>query len=730
MIYSLAFLALRPEGTVASSNDSATVSARAPLSGEGLPAIPPSRRDDVVEDIHGVRVSDPYRWLEDPSRPDVQEWMRAQDAATRARLAALPARDALRKRFSELYYVDSIAAPVQRGNQQFILRRKATQEKAVLYWKKGAEDPERVLLDPNTLSTDGSVSLGVWVASYDGKYVAYTLRRNGADSSTLRVRDVATGRDLRVDVISDAKYASPSWTPDSKGFYYTWLPPDPSIASTELPGRAEVRFHRIGTDPRADEVVHPALGDPKRFVGASVSRDGRWLLLSVQRGWTSTDLYFRDLKAAARRPASPVSPTEALGFRRLVVGEDALFEAVAWRGSFYVQTNAGAPRYRVFRVDPRRPEREHWKEIIAESDATLETMQVIGGRLVLGYLRDASSRMEIRDLNGGYVRKVDLPGIGSAEGMVGNPDQDDAYFSFTSFTQAPQVFRTSVRTGDTTLWETTRIPADTTPFTSEQVYYRSKDGTRISMFLVHRKDLARHGENPTLLTGYGGFNVSLTPSFRSSAVVWLEHGGVLAIPNLRGGGEYGEAWHRAGMLANKQNVFDDFIAAARFLIDEKITRPEKLAISGGSNGGLLVGAALVERPDLFRAVICAVPLLDMLRYHKFGSGTTWIEEYGTADDRDQFGWLYAYSPYHRVKDGVAYPAILMMSADSDDRVDPMHARKFVAAIQAATTGRRPVLLRVERNAGHGGADMIREEVEQQADQYAFLLDQMGIAAAY
>jgi len=509
-----------------------------------------------------------------------------------------------------------------------------------------------------------------------------------------------------------------SWTPDSKGFYYTWLPRDPSIPVAELPGYAEVRWHALGSDARADPIVREALHDPTAFLGAYVSRDGRWLMLEVQHGWTSNDVYYRDLKA------------KAADFRPLVVGQKALYTVVPWKGAFYVSTNDGAPRYRVLKIDPKKPDRKAWKELVPEGEAPIEAMQVVGNHLVLITMKNAANEMEVRTLDGKPVRKVPLPGgLGSTSGMVGNPDEDEAYFSFSSFTQPQQIFKTSVKSGKTSLWDAVKVPVDTSRFVAEQIFYPSKDGTRVSMFLVRAKDLARTGDHPTLLTGYGGFNVNMTPWFSAVAVAWLELGGVWAMPNLRGGGEYGEEWHRAGMRGNKQNVFDDFVAAAEWLVAEKITRPDRLAIYGASNGGLLVGAAMTQRPDLFQAVLCGVPLLDMVRYHRFGSGKTWIEEYGSADDAEQFKTLYAYSPYHHVDKGTAYPALLVLSADSDDRVDPMHARKFVAAVQWATASKAPVLLRVEKNAGHGGGDMIKKRIAQEVDSFAFVMDLMGLAPA-
>lgn len=673
---------------------------------------PDNRRQAVVNSLHGVPVSDPYRWLEDASDAGVQEWMRLQDDAARRFLGALPHRDALLARFRELFYINWIGAPRKRGERFFWMRRSAREEKAVVCFREGAAGAERELLDPNSWSADGSVSLGTWCVSRDGRLVAYTIKRNNSDAATLRVRDVASGVNLPRDIIADAKYASPEWTPDSRGFYYTWLPDDPTIPAAELPGKAEIRFHAIGADPATDACVHPALHDPRKFLYSSLSWDGRWLFVGVQRGWTATDLYFRDLSA----PAAAFLP--------LVVGDEFQHDVLAWRDQFFIHTNDGAPRFRLFRASAAEPSRAAWEEIVPESEGTLETAQVIGDRLVLRYLNRAQSEMEIRELDGTRVRKFDLPGIGTVSSMLGEPEEDEAFYSFSSFSEPPAIFRTSVKNGATTLWWKADLPADPSQLVCEQLICRSRDGTPVSLFVVQRKDLRLDGARPTLLTGYGGFNVSLTPSYRSTALVWAEAGGVFVVANLRGGGEYGEDWHRAGMLERKQNVFDDFVAAAEFLIAEGYTRPDRLAINGGSNGGLLVGAALTQRPELFGAAICAVPLLDMLRFHRTGAGSTWVEEYGSAEHADQFPYLHAYSPYHRVVPGTRYPAMLLMSADSDDRVNPMHARKFAAAVQDANPDGRPVLLRIERNAGHTGADQVRLEAERQADQFAFLLHEL------
>jgi prolyl oligopeptidase len=677
---------------------------------------PPSRTGDVTDVLHGVSVMDPYRWLEDAKSPEVQAWMKAQDDLARQHLASLPGRDAIAARLKELLYVDSVSAPQHRGSRYFFARRHANKEKSVVYWKEGADGAEKVLLDPNGWSADGSASLGVWQVSWDGVSVAYQKRINNSDEATLYVMDVATGKVSDLDVIEGAKYAGASWTPDGKAFYYTWLPVDPKVPTADRPGYAEVRFHKLGTDPKADAVVKERTGDPTAFQNAELSRDGRFLFLVVSHGWTSQDVWFRDL-ATNPKGASETAWTP------LAVGIKAHFDAGAFDGKIFVKTDHGAPKGRVFAVDPAKTDRAAWKEIVPERrDATLEGYEIVGGRLALNYLRSAASLLEIREANGKLVREVALPGIGTVGGPEGRDDEDEAYFSFTSYTTPTSIYKTSVRTGATSLYFQVNVPADLSPYTVSQVFYPSKDGTRVSMFVVHRKDMKRDGSARGLLEGYGGFQVALTPTFSSSVVPWLEKGGFYAVPNLRGGSEYGEAWHEAGMLLKKQNVFNDFIAAAEYLEKEKWTSAAHLVLRGGSNGGLLMGALITQRPDLFRVSLCGVPLLDMVRYHLFGSGKTWISEYGSAEDAAQFQALLAYSPYHHVKAGTKYPAVLVLSADSDDRVDPMHARKFAALLQAASTG-GPVLLRIERHSGHGGADLVKAAVAQRADEYAFALSE-------
>jgi prolyl oligopeptidase len=686
--------------------------ARAAETGPRTP-YPQSRTVDVTDVLHGVPVTDPYRWLEDATSPEVKAWMKAQDDLARQRLASLPGRDGLAARLKELLYIDSVSAPQHRGSRYFFTRRHSNKEKSVVYWREGADGAEKVLFDPNTWSADGSASLGGWQVAWDGTRVAYQKKINNSDEATLYVMDVATGVDSDVDVIAGAKYAGASWTPDGKAFYYTWLPVDPKIPTADRPGYAEVRLHRLGADPKNDAVVKEKTGDPTVFQSAYLTRDGRFLFLVISHGWTSQDVSFRDLAADPK-------PT---GWTPLAVGIKAHFDVNAFDGKIFVKTDDGAPKGRIFAVDPAKPDRALWKEIVPErKDATLEAYEILGGRLALNYLRSATSLLEIRETDGKLVREVPLPGIGTVGGPVGRDDEDEAYFAFTSFTTPTTIYRTSVKTGTTSLYFQVKVAADLSPYIVSQVFYPSKDGTRVSMFIVHRKDLERDGSARCLLEGYGGFLISLTPTFTPGVIPWLEKGGVYAVPNLRGGGEYGEAWHAAGMLLKKQNVFDDFAAAAEYLEKEKWTSPARLVVRGGSNGGLLVGVMITQHPELFRAALCAVPLLDMVRYHLFGSGKTWISEYGSVDDAAQSQALLAYSPYQHVKAGTKYPAVLVLSADSDDRVDPMHARKFTAALQAASTGGL-VILRIERHAGHGGADLVKSAVASRADEYAFALSE-------
>jgi prolyl oligopeptidase len=676
---------------------------------------PPTRRLELKDTFFGTEVEDPYRWLEDGKAPDVLAWIKAQDDFARSELRKLPGRDAMAARLRELYAVESIGVPTRRGKREFNTRRYADKEKTVVVVRDRRTGAEKILLDPNTWSADGGLSLAGWRTSWNGERIAYKVSRNNSDDSTLHVMDVRSGKVSAIDVIEGARYANPSWTPGGEGFYYTWIPTSNLVAAVDRPGHQEVRFHRVGSDPRKDPVIRQKTGDPRTFAWATLSRDGHWLFYFVARGTRSIDVWFRDM----RQPDRPGA------WQALAVGRPAIYQVAAWKDRFYIHTDDGAPAYRVLRADPRRPAREHWREIVPErAGETLTGMRIVGNRLSLGYLKDVASRIEVRELDGKFVRDVDLPEVGSATTLLGNEDEDNAYYVFTSFTRTTEIYRTSVRTGRSSLWYKLKVPVDTGKYVVEQSFYASRDGTRVPMYIVRGKDRRPDGRAPTLLYGYGGFNASMTPDFDLSIFPWLERGGVFAMPNIRGGSEYGEKWHQLGMRRQKQNVFDDFIAAAEYLIKQGWTRAGRIAIQGSSNGGLLVGAVLTQRPDLFGAAVCGVPLLDMLRYHLSGAGKTWIEEYGSVENELDFRALNAYSPYHRVRPRTKYPSVLVVSADSDDRVDPMHARKFAARLQAASTG-GPVLLSVQHNAGHNGTDSVSSAVEATADEYAFALAQMG-----
>jgi len=680
------------------------------------PGPPLARRMRVVDILHGVKVPDPYRWLEDEKSKKVQAWLKAMNGYARKELAKRPGRDTLAKRLAELSYVEYMSAPVRRGKRYFFGYQRKDQEKMAFYWRQGPKGKMRLWLDPNKLSKDGSVSMrGAWV-DYQGRRVAYKLSKNNADESTLYLMDVKTGKVSKIDNIVGAKYAHPSWTPRGDGFYYTRLPVDEKIPTADRPGYAAVYYHKVGTDPKKDPLIHEKTGDPKKFIYPYVSRDGRFLFIYIEHGWNQSDVYLKDLRRGRRAK-----------FVKLAVGKKATYNCFVWKGWIYIHTNEGAPKYRLFKVHPKRLERAKWKEVVPEQkDAVLKRFRVRGNRLALQYMRNASTELRIATLNGKVLRKVSFPGIGTASQLSGNPEDDTAYYRFSSFIRPTTIYKTSMRKGGRKVYFQVKMPIDPKPFVVEQVFYASKDGTKVSMFIVRSKTAKKDGTSPLLLYGYGGFNVNILPKFRSSFFVWLEQGGTVAIPNLRGGGEYGEDWHRAGMLLKKQNTFDDFLAAARYLIKNGYTSSAKLAIVGGSNGGLLVGAAMVQAPDLFRVVACHVPLLDMVRYHKFGSGKTWISEYGSADDPKQFQAIHAYSPYHHVRKGTKYPAMIMLTADSDDRVDPMHARKFTAAIRWANTSVHPILLRMETKSGHGGGGMIKKRVARQADEFAFVLHELGV----
>jgi prolyl oligopeptidase len=709
---------------VASSAIALTVAAASPISGqapdreESRSSMPPpkppvTRVQEVVDSIHGVEIRDPYRWLEDGAREEVHRWVDAQNRHSRSLLDARPGRGALRQRLTALLRIGTIEAPEIRGARYFHTRRQGDVNQPILYVRDGVAGKDRVLVDPNRLSQDGTAALDWWYPSEDGALLAYGISTSGDEKSTLRVLEVATGR-ARPDVIPRTRYCSLAWLPDGSGFYYSRYPAPGEVPPGQENYNNHIFFHRLGDDPARDAKVFGEGRKPEDMIAIQLSPDGRFLVIQVSEGWARSDLYVKDLRPGA------------MGLITIAEGQDAIFSGEVVGTTLDLLTNQDAPRYRLFAVDLDHPNRDAWKLLIPESDAVLSQTVRVGGEIVALSMKDASSRLTVLDRDGRTIRRIGLPTLGTIERVSGRHDGHEAFFSFSSFTMPPAVYRYDQKSGATDLWERIGTDVNLSALEVKQVFYPSKDGTRVSMFLVHRKGLKLDGTSPALLYGYGGFNISLTPEFSRSIVLWLERGGVFAQPNLRGGGEYGEAWHRAGMLDRKQNVFDDFIAAAEWLIRSRYTRQDRLAIKGGSNGGLLVGAALTQRPDLFRAVVCDVPLLDMLRYQNFQIARLWIPEYGSADSADQFQWLYKYSPYHHVTPRTSYPAVLIATAESDSRVDPMHARKMTARLQAATASDRPVLLRTETRAGHGAGKPLTKQIDEATDDWSFLFWQLGL----
>ena len=678
-----------------------------------------TRTEPVTETIHGVAVADPYRWLENGDSNEVRSWTEQQNRLLRQTIDAVPSRKRLVERLWALHGIGSLDAPVPKGKgraaRYFYTRREGQQNQPVLYVRQGLDGADRVLLDVNRLAADGAQALDWWYPSEDGRLLAYGVSVDGSELSTLRVRDVDTGQD-RPDVIPWTRACSLAWPPSGRGFYYTRYPAPGSLPAGQEQYQRRVFFHRLGTDPTQDRMIFGEGLGTSAWTSVMLSPDGRWLGIEVADGAAKTELFLIDTKK--RGVSSPIP---------VVTGRPAIFNLVDMLDDrLYVVSNEDAPRYRLFQVDPRKPQRENWKQVIAEGKDTLERVAAVGGKLAALYLKDASSRVCVFSRAGKLEREIKLPGLGTVTELHGRHQGREFFFGFTSFLTPTVVMRHDLSTGRSTVWQKLASPIDSGVFSVEQVRYPSKDGTLIPMFLVARKGLARDGRAPALLWGYGGFNVNITPGFVAQVGPFVEQGGVYAVANLRGGGEYGETWHSAGVLGNKQNVFDDFIAAAEFLIREKITSRDRLAISGRSNGGLLVAAAITQRPDLFHAAICGVPITDMVRYHRFHIARFWVPEYGTAEDPEQFKFLYAYSPYHNVKDGVAYPATLVFTAESDTRVDPLHARKFVARLQAAQSGPGPILLRTEDQAGHGAGKPLAKLIEQRADEMTFLFGQLGI----
>jgi prolyl oligopeptidase len=675
---------------------------------------PRTPRDDIVDDIHGVRIADPYRWLEADASERVGEWTEQQNARTRSVLDGLPERAGLARRLRELLSVGLLSTPRPVGGRIFHTRREGEQKQSILYVRDSIDAPDRALVDPNALDAAGLTTLDWYYPSLDARYVAYGLSRGGDEMSTLFVIETATGRALP-DRIPHTQRSTVAWV--EGGFYYTVHPAAGSVPAGDENYYRRVRFHRLGDDPANDELVFGE-GRPKEdILGVSTSPDSRWVVLIAYQGWAKSDVYLLDRKHPER------------GLATVMEGREAIADGFVLDDRVWLRTNLEAPNYRIVSARCESPGDRLWETVIVEGGDVIESFDRTRDRIAVLRLVRATSRLATYDLRGKDEREIALPSLGAVEMVDGDHAGDRVGYTFQSFTQPPIAFVADARTGETReVARLARPNLDVANIAVEQTTYSSRDGTPVTMFLVHRKDVKPTGSVPTLLTGYGGFNISRTPAYFPGAAAWVEAGGLFALPNLRGGGEYGESWHRAGMLGKKQNVFDDFHAAAEALIARGWTGARALAISGGSNGGLLVGAALTQRPELFAAVYCAVPLLDMLRYQNFRIARFWIAEYGSAEDPVQAEWLRKYSPYHYVRAGVRYPPVLFVTAEGDSRVDPMHARKMAALLQAQSEDPESVvLLRVDRDAGHGIGKPLDKQVDDLADQYAFLAWRTGLS---
>ncbi len=668
-------------------------------------APPATRRDPTQEVLHGVTISDPYRWLEDQNSPETRAWINAQNSYTHALLDAWPGRSRLEKRLTELEKVESIQSPLERNGRFFYRKRSADQEQYVIYMRQGIDGKERLLLDPNPLSADHSTNAEIFDVSKDGKLMAYVIRQGGKDETDVRIMNVESGHDLP-DVLPSAVYFDLSFLPDSSGFYY----------ATMTDNGPRVRFHTMGSAASSDVDVFGKGYQKEAIIVGDPTLDGRHLVIQVLHGSSAdkTEIWLQDL--AKKGPIVPV-----------IKDIDARFFAFSGGDQLFLQTNWKAPWGRVLALDINHPSLDKAREVIPESDTAIDSVALGDGKLLVSYVKNASSQVKVFAVNGKLAGEMVFPALGTSTDIQSRWDLHNVFLTFDSFAIPPTVYRYDVKSGQQTVWARPEVPVDSKNFEVQQVWVSSKDGTRVPMFLVHTKGLKLDGARPTLLTGYGGFVVSNTPQFSPNAILFAERGGVFALANLRGGGEFGEAWHQAGMREKKQNVFDDFVAASEWLIQNKYTESSKLSILGGSNGGLLVGAALTQHPELYQAVVCWHPLLDMLRYDKFMEAQFWVSEYGSADNAEQFRWLYAYSPYQHAKPGIDYPAVLFMTGDGDTRVAPLHARKMTALLQADTASSRPIMLRYELTAGHSRGRSVSQSVGDSLDTLSFLFWQLGVA---
>ena len=681
---------------------------------------PETAKREVVDDYHGTKVIDPYRWLEDDNAAETKAWVAAQNKVTYHYLDQIPERARLRERLTKLWNFERYGIPFKQGGRYFYSRNDGLQNQSVLYVADALEAAPRVLLDPNTLSSDGTVALSGYSISEDGNWMAYGLSASGSDWNEWKVRDVRTGVDLS-DHLKWVKFSGASWTKDGKGFFYSrYDAPKEGDALKGVNKFQKLYFHKLGTPQSEDALIYERRDQPDWGFGGHVSDDGRYLIISI---WQGTDrrnrVYYRDLS----RPDAPVV--------KLLDDYDADYRFVDNDGGvFWFYTDLKAPRGRVIAIDTANPDRPNWKEIIPQAAETLKGVNLLGEKFICTYLKDARSAVKLFSREGRALGDVALPGLGSVGGFGGRRTDTETFYSFTSFTTPGTIYRYDVTSGASIVFRAPKVDFDSPRYETKQVFFTSKDGTRVPMFVTHKKGLKLDGRNPTYLYGYGGFNISQTPGFSVSMAVWLELGGVYAVANLRGGGEYGEEWHQAGTKLKKQNVFNDFIGAAEWLIAKHYTRPDKLAIAGGSNGGLLVGACMTQRPDLFGCCLPAVGVMDMLRFHKFTIGWAWTSDYGSADNAEEFKALYAYSPYHNLKPGVHYSATLVTTADHDDRVVPAHSFKFAARLQEMQHRLGPpVLIRIETKAGHGTGKPTAKLIEEAADKLGFVVRELGVELA-
>jgi prolyl oligopeptidase len=690
----------------------------APIAAMGQMAYPPAPTVSQTDDYHGTKVADPYRWLEDYS-PQTKAWIEAEGKLTSDYLEKIPERGAIRNRLTQLWNYEKFSAPSKHGSRYFYSKNDGLQNQSVLYWTDSLSGAGKVLIDPNTLSADGTKALAGTSATDDGSLIAYGIADGGSDWNTWYVRDVATGKDT-ADKVEWVKFSGASWTKDNKGFFYSRFD-KPSGEELKAANKFQkIYYHTLGTPQSEDKLVYERKDHDNWFLGGAVTDDGRYLIIGVNPGdKVESALFYKDLT----RPGAPVV--------ELLNKFDAQYDFIDNDGTtFWVKSDLGAPRGRVWAININHPERESWKEVIPQQADALQGVNVVGDRFFCSYLKDAKTQVKVHDLAGKQVGEVKLPGLGSAGGFGGKRTDKETFYSFSSYTTPPTIFRYDVPAASSEVFRSPKVPFDTSEYESKQVFFTSKDGTKVPMFISHKKGLKLDGGNPTLLYGYGGFNIALTPGFSPVSLAWMEMGGVYAVANLRGGSEYGEDWHQAGMRLKKQNVFDDFCAAGEWLIENKFTNTKKLAIQGGSNGGLLVGACLNRRPDLFGAGVAQVGVMDMLRFDAFTSGQAWIGDYGSAKDADQFKVLAAYSPYHNIKEGTCYPPTLITTGDHDDRVFPGHSFKYAARLQAAESKvagcTNPILIRIETRAGHGAGKPTKMRIEESADIWAFLVKNLDM----